>query len=138
MGMRENSAVERMPDPRPGLLEKLVAYVRPEFRADVLVPDSQDPVLGTPTCAVPSCDYPVADHGICNGHRLRWRDRGRPALAAFLAEPGPPIRGRAELGCCTVRGCRYGLAGYGLCFRHRGRWGGPGGRTPPCGPPGQL
>ena len=47
-----------------GLLEKLLATVRPEFRVDVLVPSADDPVLGVPVCAVVTCDYPVADHGI--------------------------------------------------------------------------
>lgn len=105
-----------------GLLEKLLATVRPQFRVDVLVPSADDPVLGVPGCAVATCDYPVADHGICNGHRLRWRERGMPALAEFLADPGPPVRGRAALSHCAVRGCRYRAAGQGLCHRHRKRW----------------
>jgi hypothetical protein len=79
-------------------------------------------VLGVPDCAVPGCDYPVADHGICNGHRLRWRNQGRPALAQFLIDPGPPLRGRSRLSHCTVADCRYGAAGQGLCYRHRKRW----------------
>jgi len=107
---------------RAGLLEQLLAVVRPEFRVDVLTPASEDPVLGVPDCAVPGCDYPVADHGICNGHRLRWRDQGRPALAQFLIDPGPPLRGRSRLSHCTVADCRYGAAGQGLCYRHRKRW----------------
>jgi integrase len=104
------------------LLEKLLAVVRPEFRVDVLVPSPEDPVLGVPCCAVSRCDYPVADHGICNGHRLRWRGRGMPPLPEFLADPGAPLRGRAALSHCAVRGCLYGAAGQGLCYRHRTRW----------------
>ncbi|MBS4730416.1 hypothetical protein MSM1_19510 [Mycobacterium sp. SM1] len=107
---------------RASLLEHLMAVVRPEFRADVLVPATTDPVLGVADCAVPGCDYPVADHGICNGHRLRWRDLGRPPLTEFLTNPGPPLRGRSRLGRCAVTGCRYGTAGKGLCSKHRGRW----------------
>jgi len=105
-----------------GLAGKLVAAVRPEFRAEVLVPGQDDPVLGVPGCAVAGCDYPAADHGICNGHRLRWRGRGRQDLDAFVAEAGPPLRGRAALGRCAVDGCHYGTAGHGLCSRHRKRW----------------
>jgi integrase len=105
-----------------GLAGKLVAAVRPEFRAEVLVPGQDDPVLGVPGCAVAGCDYPAADHGICNGHRLRWRGRGRQDLDAFVAEAGPPLRGRAALGRCAVDGCHYGTAGHGLCSRHRERW----------------
>jgi hypothetical protein len=107
---------------RTGLLERLLAVVRPEFGVDVLTPASEDPVLGVPDCAVPGCDYPVADHGICNGHRLRWRNQGRPAVAQFLIDPGPPLRGRSPLSHCTVADCRYGAAGQGLCYRHRKRW----------------
>ena len=107
---------------RASLLEHLMAPVRPEFGVDVLVPAPTDPVLGVADCAVPGCDYPVADHRICNGHRLRWRDLGRPPLAEFLANPGPPLRGRSRLGRCIVNGCRYGTAGQRLCSRHRGRW----------------
>ena len=107
---------------RASLLEHLMAVVRPEFRVDVLVPAPTDPVLGVADCAVPGCDYPVADHGICNGHRLRWRDLGRPPLTEFLTTSGPPLRGRSRLGRCTVTGCRYGTAGKGLCSKHRGRW----------------
>lgn len=107
---------------RVGLLEKLMAAIRPEFRVDVLVPSPEDPVLGVPYCAVSGCDYPVADHGICNGHRLRWRSRGRPPMAEFLADPGSALRGRAELNHCVVRGCRYGVAAAGLCYRHRTCW----------------
>ena len=105
-----------------GLAGKLVAAVRPEFRAEVLVPGQDDPVLGVPGCAVAGCDYPAADHGICNGHRLRWCGRGRQDLDAFVAEAGPPLRGRAALGRCAVDGCHYGTAGHGLCSRHRKRW----------------
>ena len=38
-----------------GLLEKLLAVIRPEFRREVLVFDPRDPVFGGPPCAVPEC-----------------------------------------------------------------------------------
>jgi hypothetical protein len=38
--------------PAHGLLEKLMAAVRPEFRADVLVFDPADPVFGRGVCLV--------------------------------------------------------------------------------------
>lgn len=107
---------------RAGLLEQLMVAVRPDFRVDVLMPDPDDAVLGLPQCRVMGCDYPVADHGLCNGHRLRWRSSGHRLLEEFLADPGPPVRGRAELTHCSVDGCRYGAAGHGLCLRHRKRW----------------
>ena len=37
---------------RPGLLHKLVAAVRPEFRADALVADTTNPMFGPGPCAV--------------------------------------------------------------------------------------
>ena len=36
---------------RPGLLERLLAAVRPQFRDELLVPDPANPVLGWKICA---------------------------------------------------------------------------------------
>jgi integrase len=105
-----------------GLLERLMAAVRPEFRVELLRPDQDDPVLGWKACAVGGCDRPGHDYELCRGHGLRWRKQGRPDRAVFLADPGPPLRGRAELTGCTVPGCRYGTSGRGLCSRHRDKW----------------
>jgi integrase len=107
---------------RSGLLEKLLAAVRPEFRVDVLVPDPADPVIGFKQCVVGDCDRPVHEQGLCTGHSGRWRKRGQPDLTEFVTDPGPSIRGKTELGSCTVAGCRYGLSGRGLCARHRDKW----------------
>jgi hypothetical protein len=60
-----------------GLLEKLVAAVRPEFRADDLVFDPRDPVFGGPPCAVNGCDRPHRVQCLCTAHWQRWRDSGR-------------------------------------------------------------
>ena len=46
----------RRPAERGGLLEKLMAVVRPEFRVEVYLPDPDDPVLGRRRCAVAGCD----------------------------------------------------------------------------------
>ncbi|MEU4580459.1 tyrosine-type recombinase/integrase [Nonomuraea sp. NPDC023979] len=106
-----------------GLLEKLMAAVRPEFRVDILFPAPDDPVLGWKFCAVPGCDRPASDYELCKGHGNRWRKLpDRPDRASFIASPGPPLRGRSEPGRCTVADCRYGSAGKGLCTRHRDRW----------------
>jgi integrase len=105
-----------------GLLEKLIAAVRPEFRVDVLVHDPDDPVLGVKPCAVADCDRPVRGNGLCGGHGRRWRLRGCPDRSELLTDPGPAQMGRRELSICTVRGCRYGSSGHGLCQRHRGKW----------------
>jgi hypothetical protein len=108
--------------PWAGLLEKLLAAVRREFRADILVPDPDDPVLGRRECPAAGCDRPIAQNGLCTTHGKRWNDRGRPDLAVFLADPGPPLNGRRPLAGCSVAGCRYGTSGHGLCMRHRSAW----------------
>ncbi|GAA0437536.1 hypothetical protein Acor_49680 [Acrocarpospora corrugata] len=105
-----------------GLLEKLLASVRAEFRAEVYHPDRDDPVFVTTECAVDGCDRLVAQHGLCNGHVIRWRHRGGPTMAEFLADPGPPVRGREELRECAVDGCRFGVNGRGLCCKHYDKW----------------
>lgn len=105
-----------------GLLEKLMAAVRPEFRIDVYFPDPEDPVLGRRTCPVPECDRSVAENGLCGAHGLRWTSQGRPAMEQFLANPGPEVKGRRQLGRCLVDGCEYGQSGSGLCQRHGPAW----------------
>ena len=45
----------------PGLLGRLAAAVRPEFRASVLVFDPADPVFGRGVCLVDGCGWQV--HG---------------------------------------------------------------------------
>ena len=46
-----------------GLLEKLTAVVRPEFRADVLTFGASDPVFGSPACMVGGCGRPASSRG---------------------------------------------------------------------------
>ncbi len=107
---------------RGGLLEKLVAVVRPEFRVEVYLVDPDDPVLGRRQCAVADCDRSRSENGLCSGHGQRWRDRDRPSMAVFVADPGPALNGRRDLTVCSVIGCRYGSSGFGLCTRHRAAW----------------
>jgi integrase len=117
-----------MPSPLPGrgrsgLLEKLLAAVRAEFRTEVYTPAPDDPVFASPECAVLGCGRVAAQRGLCNGHVIRWRHRGSPAMEDFLADPGRPVRGRAELPACAAAGCRFGASARGLCSRHYDRWG---------------
>jgi hypothetical protein len=110
---------------RSGLLEQLMAVVRSEFRVEIYIPAPDDPVFAAEACAVEGCDRTAVSiqRGLCNGHAIRFRKRGRPAMEDFLVDPGPPIRGRRPLSACTVEGCRYGRnARNGLCHRHRDRW----------------
>src|SRR5712692_2380460 len=105
-----------------GLLEQLMAVVRPEFRAEIYIPALDDPVFAAGQCVVASCDRTAVQRGLCNGHVIRWRQRGRPDLEDFLADSGPPVRGRSPLPSCAADGCHYGRGGGGLCSRHRDRW----------------
>ena len=102
-----------------------MAIVRPEFRTEIYIPVPDDPVFIARECAVQGCDRTAASirRGLCNAHAIRFRKRGRPAMADFLAYPGPPVRGRRSLAACVVVGCRYGRgAKNGLCSKHRDRW----------------
>jgi len=105
--------------PRPGLLGKLLAQVRVEFRTDLYVIDAHDLVLGRGPCSVPTCDRSAMRGKLCSSHSNRWRARGRPEMADFVADPGPEISGRRDLTTCKVTGCRYGASGLGLCMGHR-------------------
>jgi len=118
------TAAERAPG-RSGLLEQLMALVRPEFRTDIYIPAPDDPVFIADQCAVAGCDRTAVSirRGLCNAHAIRFRKRGRPPMEDFLATPGPPVRGRRPLAPCVVEGCRYGRAARnGLCSKHRDRW----------------
>jgi integrase len=73
----------------PGLLEKVAAAVRPEFRGDDLVFDLRDPVFGGKPCLVPACERTAVGHGLCQGHRQRWAAAGRPGVREFAASTDP-------------------------------------------------
>jgi hypothetical protein len=106
----------------PGLLGKLMAAVRPEFRAGDLVFDPRDPVFGGPACAVASCDRPRRKRGLCLGHRQRWLAAGKPGLAEFTATATADWHGHRPLAACVIAGCNYGLQGHGMCRRHTRQW----------------
>jgi integrase len=106
-----------------GLLAKLMAAVRPEFRADDLVFDPRDPVFGGPACAVSGCVRPARQRGMCLGHRQRWLAAGKPASAEFASATSPDWHGHSPLRSCQVTGCRYGQVSRGMCERHAGQWG---------------
>ena len=105
-----------------GLLEKLMAAVRPEFRASDLVFDPRDPVFGGPPCAVSGCDRPQRGHGLCTSHWQRWRGSRGVSLAEFTATAEPGWHGHLPLDSCVIDGCNYGVMGRGMCNRHFSRW----------------
>ena len=107
-----------------GLLEKLMAAVRPEFRAGTLVFDPADPVFGGDACRVSACARTARSAGMCYAHYHRWVQAGRPDPAAFAVsdEAAKPWSGHAPLAGCTVPGCGAGTAQQRLCPRHLRAW----------------
>ncbi|MGH3235237.1 MAG: tyrosine-type recombinase/integrase [Streptosporangiaceae bacterium] len=107
-----------------GVLEKLMAAVRPEFRAGVLVFDPADPVFGGAACLVRQCGRTARAVGICNGHHQRWVRAGRPDLSEFAVSgeaAGPWFR-HAPLTRCGAPGCEFGSARGQMCSRHVRAW----------------
>ncbi len=81
---------EGQPAGRPaGLLEKLLAAVRSEFRSDELLFRPDDPVFGAQPCGVAGCGRAAQARGLCHAHYARWRDSGRPDLDRYIATAGP-------------------------------------------------
>ena len=72
-----------------GLLEKLLAAVRPEFRADELAFGLDDPVFGGDRCRAGGCGRAVQARGLCHAHYARWHDNGQPDLDHYMATAGP-------------------------------------------------
>ncbi|MGD0609144.1 MAG: tyrosine-type recombinase/integrase [Streptosporangiaceae bacterium] len=106
-----------------GLLERLMAAVRTEFRSGELVFDPADPVFGGAICKVEACPRTArGGRGLCHGHHDRWTAQGKPDLDAFAAAPGPRWLGHAPLPGCRAPGCGRGLRGHGLCPRHSDAW----------------
>ncbi len=105
-----------------GLLEKLLAAVRPEFRQDVLAFGAADPVFGGPPCKVPGCARTGRVRGLCTGHDHRWRNQGKPDRGKFIATTNPRLKGHQKLASCQAAGCLYGRKERGLCTRHLYAW----------------
>ncbi|MEV0754240.1 tyrosine-type recombinase/integrase [Streptosporangium sp. NPDC050280] len=105
-----------------GLLERLVGAVRSEFRVDVLIPGTDDAILGTPPCLVPACGRVRRNKGMCTGHVQRWDQLGRPEITTFITQTTPHVMGRGPLPECVVAGCKYGRKNQGLCDHHDRGW----------------
>jgi hypothetical protein len=105
-----------------GLLEKLLAAIRPEFRQDDLVFDPRHPVFGGPACAVAGCDRPARTNRMCWSHRVRWAHAGCPDLAEFFAITSPDWVGHRPVSACSIEGCGFGLHSQGMCQRHTRQW----------------
>jgi integrase len=117
------AADDGQPRAPAGLLEKLMAAVRPQFRVDELAFDPRDPVFGGKPCLVPACERTAVGHGLCQGHRQRWTAEGRPDVQEFAASTDPRWRKNVPLARCQAPGCRCGVGHRkGLCSRHAGAW----------------
>lgn len=117
------TGIVEVPSPiRPGLLGRLMAAVRPEFRADELVFDPADPVFGGGVCRVTGCARTARGQGMGQGHHGRWAGEGRPDLERFVAATDPRWRKHAPLACCNAPGCGRGVARQSLCTRHAAAW----------------
>ncbi|HUO36572.1 MAG TPA: hypothetical protein VMU34_01360 [Mycobacterium sp.] len=101
---------------------RLGAAVRPEFRAEVLVPAVADPILGSPACAVPGCVRSSRYGGLCPAHLGRWKKTGRPDRQAWAATADPEVMGYRRLQSCLVPDCGFGQHRYQLCYTHSGDW----------------
>lgn len=111
----------------------LLGSVRPEFRADVYVPDPGDRVLSAraPTdaqlergpaecCAVAVCRRSVYLGRLCRSHHARWHRAGRPPVDGFAAG----VRAvNTRHAFCGLPGCGFPEAGEsGLCDTHERRY----------------
>ena len=105
-----------------GLLGKLMAAVRSEFRSDVMEFSPEDPVFGGAACRVAGCAHTARGRGLCQGHLHRWADAGRPDLEQFIGSTDPRWRRQRPNQRCRVPGCGYGSARAGMCDLHAQRW----------------
>jgi integrase len=115
----------RAPSPAPdgsGLLARLMAVVRPEFRVDILVPEPGALIFSAEPCRVAGCLRMPWTRKLCRGHYYRWKQDGCPDMEVFAGSACPDLLGRKELTECVVAGCRFGGARRGLCVRHHGFW----------------
>ena len=111
----------RAPAGHLGLLGKLMAAVRPEFRAGILVPERGALVFDVAPCRVPGC--PTTAHPRFVHRPLHSvGGTGPPGHRGVRRHRGPGGLGRKELTVCVVPGCRYGGARLGFAPRHQGFW----------------
>ncbi|MBK6501581.1 MAG: hypothetical protein IPG03_04245 [Candidatus Microthrix sp.] len=65
-------------------LEALAEAIRPAFAVDRYMPQTDDPVLWGPACAVAGCRVQFKEPRLCASHLTRWRKSGKPAVDEFL------------------------------------------------------
>ncbi|MCI2421150.1 site-specific integrase [Saccharopolyspora sp. K220] len=108
----------------PGLLERLMEVVRPEFRGEVFYPPRDSRVFVQGFCRIPSCGIALsfASRQLCQGHYQRWKAAGSPELKAWLAAEDIATQQRRTVATCAVRECNRSVKSQGLCNRHMSAW----------------
>ncbi len=113
-----------------GLLQRLMAVVRPEFRAEVFHAPPGATVFAPGQCRVAACPALASrrELGLCDRHHRLWRRAGRPELDAWTAghDDLRRLQQRRLNPQCAVDGCRRAAGSRGLCQRHRYLWTGAG------------
>lgn len=107
--------------PASGLLGKLMAAVRPEFRADVIAP-SRSFMFDESRCRVPNCDRDERSRGLCNGHYIGWWYAGKPDISEYVLTATPLKIGGGGSAGCSVPGCHYSTDYHGVCRNHNLAW----------------
>ncbi len=107
------------------LLERLMAVLRPEFRAEVFVPPRGHSVFFYGECALPSCETAIHRPriGLCKAHHKWWLADHRPAVGDWL--PGAEQRligARTDVAGCAISGCNRAERRAQMCIRHSNAW----------------
>jgi integrase len=122
---------------RARLLELLMAEVRPEFRAEVFLPDKDSPVFYRGVCVVPACPVAVshAARGLCEGHYQKWKTAQNATGVPFEewmstedVRARDRIRRMTVVDACAVDGCNRAVKEHRLCHRHANQLATRGGR----------
>jgi integrase len=116
---------------RTGLLAKLMAEIRPEFRVERLTIDRKVHrkfrVTGRTgraplsRCTGPGCGFGVRARGLCAKHYRRWQYAGYPDLSTWIV---PVIRRKVELAECSMPSCALWVENESkiFCCQHDLRW----------------
>ena len=116
---------------QPSWRHLLLGAVRPEFRADVYVPDPTDPVLFGARCQVVGCaarGHHSASVGLprgeylCEPHGAMWRRDGGRDVGRWLRGSARPLRTQRDSRPCEVEACARSVDQNGFCGLHQRRW----------------
>ncbi|HUG84270.1 MAG TPA: site-specific integrase [Euzebya sp.] len=108
------------------LVAKLSRAVRPEFQAELIGIDVDNPVFARGRCSVEGCDRGAWSRLLCGSHYNRWRLGGRPDMDVFCATTGliVPRLGSEHVDTFDLRRLSSQLrleVGYSIQCRHDDR-----------------